>query len=163
GSEGPLLPRGMEALCAAERFRRVHSGCQCPWRHELDGRTVCRGSECGPRSAPDRVGSELHPLEHELYLGYMDERPVCVQRYDHLAASARYDKKWFDQGLRSTVFKNAPAGILFPGDPGVANIGTSENETRWMHFAPRLGLALDPKGDGMTVVRAAYGIFFDYP
>ena len=83
--------------------------------------------------------------------------------YDHVAASARYDKKWFDQGLRSTVFKNAPAGILFPGDPGVANIGTSENETRWMHFAPRLGLALDPKGDGMTVVRAAYGIFFDYP
>ena len=83
--------------------------------------------------------------------------------YDHRAVSAQFNKKWFDQGLRSTAYKNAPAGILFPGDPGVPNIGTSEHEAAWMHFAPRAGFAWDPKGDGMTVVRAAYGIFFDYP
>ena len=83
--------------------------------------------------------------------------------YDANALTPRFDKKAFDQGLQSTVFKNAPAGILFAGDPGVPNIGTSQNETRWMHFAPRLGLSLDPNGDGLMVVRAAYGIFFDYP
>jgi hypothetical protein len=83
--------------------------------------------------------------------------------YDHRAASAQYNKKWFDQGLRSTLFKNAPAGILFPGDPGVPDIGTSEHAAAWMHFAPRTGLAWDPKGNGLTVIRAAYGIFFDYP
>lgn len=31
------------------------------------------------------------------------------------------------------------------------------------NFAPRIGLAYDPKGDGKTVLRAAYGIFFDHP
>jgi Carboxypeptidase regulatory-like domain len=31
------------------------------------------------------------------------------------------------------------------------------------NFSPRIGLAYDPKGDGKTVIRAAYGIFFDHP
>jgi hypothetical protein len=83
--------------------------------------------------------------------------------YDARAKMARYDQSWFDQGLRSKLYKNSPAGVLFSGDPGVPDIGTSENETRWMHFGPRAGLAWDPKGDGLTVVRAAYGLFFDYP
>jgi hypothetical protein len=83
--------------------------------------------------------------------------------YDVRSPSARFQQDWFLQGLKSKVFTNAPAGVLFPGDPGVADVGTAENEARWMHFAPRLGLAWDPKGDGLTVIRAAYGIFYDYP
>ena len=83
--------------------------------------------------------------------------------YDHRAISSQYNKAWFDQGLKSKVFKNAPSGILFPGDSGAADIGTSLNEPIWLHFAPRLGLAYDLKGDGMTVVRAAYGVFFYFP
>jgi hypothetical protein len=31
------------------------------------------------------------------------------------------------------------------------------------NFQPRVGLAWDPKGDGKTVVRASFGMFFDHP
>ena len=85
-----------------------------------------------------------------------------VPPYDEYGQSGFFSRTAFDQGIRSTVFKNAPAGLLFAGDPGIAN-NKSLGSRSWLRFAPRTGLAWDPKGDGMTVVRAAYGLFYDYP
>ncbi len=63
----------------------------------------------------------------------------------------------FVKGQKSTVVPNAPAGLLFPGDAGVARgiITTAYN-----HISPRLGFAWDPFGDQKTAIRGAAGIFY---
>jgi hypothetical protein len=75
----------------------------------------------------------------------------------------------FVPGQTSKVFPGAPAGILYPTDPGVprtlASAGMGE-------FAPRVGLAYSPRtsgdgalakligGPGKTSIRASYGMFY---
>lgn len=63
----------------------------------------------------------------------------------------------------STIYPNAPAGTLFPGDAGFQGTGNRPNYTRWNNFAPRLGVSWDPKGDGKMVIRGSFGILYDMP
>src|SRR5438093_2185577 len=81
---------------------------------------------------------------------------------DDAGKEAIFDKARFDQGIVSTVYPKAPAGIYFQGEGGIPDTNRFISNN-WKHFAPRVGLAWDPKGDGLTVIRAAYGIFFDFP
>jgi hypothetical protein len=67
----------------------------------------------------------------------------------------------FNKGIKSAVYKNAPAGLLYAGDSGF--IGNQGVANRFNQFAPRIGLAFDPKGDGKTSIRASFGMFYDYP
>jgi len=55
----------------------------------------------------------------------------------------------------------APQGLALPayGLLGLQKgIQTDKN-----NIQPRIGLAFDPKGDGRTVIRASYGMFYDHP
>lgn len=64
----------------------------------------------------------------------------------------------FVPGAQSKVFPSAPTGLLYPGDPGVPAGLIPTGKTA---FAPRVGLAWDPTGDGKWLVSAAYGIFYE--
>ena len=68
----------------------------------------------------------------------------------------------FRNGVTSTVFNNAPAGLSYPGDPGFPSGSTGLNK-QWLNFSPRVGVAWDVTGDGRTAVRSSYGLSYDFP
>jgi len=63
-------------------------------------------------------------------------------------------------GVKSKVFANAPPGLTYPGDPGFQGKTGENNE--WNLFAPRVAMAYDPTGSGKMVIRASWGISYDY-
>src|ERR1017187_2763849 len=66
----------------------------------------------------------------------------------------------FQAGTVSAVFPKAPPGVFFYGDKGIPK-GYANGS--YDDFAPRIGLAWDPTGQGKESIRSSYGIFFDQP
>jgi outer membrane receptor protein involved in Fe transport len=64
----------------------------------------------------------------------------------------------FHTGVQSQVYPNAPAGLVYPGDPVVPRgiVPTDKN-----NVAPRIAVAWDPVGDGRTSIRSGFGVFYD--
>lgn len=82
---------------------------------------------------------------------------------------ANFSEDRYKAGTKSTVFKNAPTGFYYPGDPGFPGTScrpfgicnaTGINK-RWWDMAPRLGFAWDVKGNGRTSVRASLATGYD--
>jgi hypothetical protein len=61
---------------------------------------------------------------------------------------------------QSMIAPNAPKGLMFVGDPGATPQIFHNN---FKDFAPRVGFAYNVLGNGKTVVRGAYGMFYGYP
>jgi hypothetical protein len=95
-------------------------------------------------------------------------------RWEYLPAFSEQSgqKATFAAGQQSTVFPNAPEGILYPSDhlPGFGTIPRSISRTPLDNFGPRIGLAYSPSfsngigrifgAPGMTSIRVSYGIYY---
>ena len=73
-----------------------------------------------------------------------------------------FDLENFEQGVKSTVFLNAPAGLLYPGDTGFPDNNNAALNKQWRNLSPRAGVAWDVHGDGRLAVRASYGLGYDF-
>ena len=90
-----------------------------------------------------------HRIAIQAGLRYEVNRPY-VEDKNHLAA--------LHPGQQSTIQPNAPTGLVYPDD---ANTPRATYYTDTNNFAPRLGITIDPVGNGRTSIRAAWGIFYD--
>jgi hypothetical protein len=99
---------------------------------------------------------EFNPLQHYLALYSSDSVRVSprlnlniglrwepyIAQHDVYGRGLHFDIDKFRAGQKSSVFVNAPAGMLFAGDPGIPEGGTNSH---YNNFAPRVGLVWAPK------------------
>jgi hypothetical protein len=62
----------------------------------------------------------------------------------------------FVSGQQSTVYPNAPTGLVFPGDAG---IGDGIMRTTYGYWEPRIGMAWQPRGLPHTSFHGGFGLF----
>jgi hypothetical protein len=155
---------------------------------QLNGNFIFYGSETGVDFADFLLGipsqynqSQLQPFYgRNKYAGVYAQDSWRVTRNLTLNYGLRWDRiePWYEKynqlatfapGRQSQVFPGAPAGILFPTDPGVPRTIAPPGN---LDFAPRAGLAYTPGADagsllgkilggpGKTSIRASYGMFY---
>ena len=79
-------------------------------------------------------------------------------QHEKLGREGMFSPSAWAAGQVSVTHPTAPAGLLFPGDPGFV-----KNMVRpvYTHFMPRFGFAYDVFGNGRTSFRGGAGMFYD--
>jgi Carboxypeptidase regulatory-like domain/TonB dependent receptor len=154
---------------------------------QFNGAFLFFGSETGVDFADFLLGvpsqynqSQLQPFYgRNKYLGLYAQDSWRIKPNLTLNYGVRWDRiePWyekynqlavFEPGRQSIVFPNAPAGMLFPTDPGVRRTLAPPGN---LDFPPRLGLAYSPSvgsgllskitgAPGQTSIRASFGTFY---
>jgi len=84
-----------------------------------------------------------------------------VPAYDKYGRGNQFSLALFEQGWHSSVYPQAPAGLVFSGDSAQDPYGKAFTASHWATFSPRLGIVWDPKGDGKQTLRAAFTLMHD--
>jgi hypothetical protein len=155
---------------------------------QFNGNFLFTGSETGSDFADFLLGipsqynqSQLQPFYgRNKYWGLYAQDSWRVRSDLTLNYGLRWDRiePWyeknngistFEPGKASIVFPGAPAGILFPTDPGVPRTLAPPGN---LDFAPRVGLAYSPSADessllgkilggpGKTSIRTGFGMYY---
>jgi hypothetical protein len=83
-----------------------------------------------------------------------------IMPYDYFNRGLVFNMADFLANKFSTVYPNAPAGILYYGDPGVPRQFTKNS---YGQFSPNFSVSIDPTGTGKTVIRAGWELDYDNP
>jgi len=155
---------------------------------QFNGNFLFFGSETGSDFADFLLGvpsqynqSQLQPFYgRNKYVGLYAQDSWRLRPNLTLNYGLRWDRiePWYEKynqlavlepGKQSVVFPGAPAGILFPTDPGVSRTLAPPGN---LDFAPRVGLSYSPNpggdgllskivgGPGKTSLRAGFGMFY---
>jgi TonB dependent receptor len=155
---------------------------------QFNGNFVFSGTETGVDFADFLIGvpsqynqSQLNPFyARNKYVGLFAQDSYRIRpsltlnyglRWDRIAPwSEKYNQiSTFVAGAQSQVFPDAPAGIHYPGDPGVPNTLATVDR---FNISPRVGIAWSPRGQiagpfakllgapGSTSIRASFGDFY---
>ncbi len=97
-------------------------------------------------------------------IGYNTETPYENLQYDGVGVTC-----WTPTNEQSKVFRNAPPGLLYPGDQGCNRNGGPT--THWDHLSPRVGFTWSPGGrvgsllsnsaQHTVVVRGGFGLYWN--
>ena len=84
-----------------------------------------------------------------------------VPSYDKQGRGNQFNWALFNQGWHSSVYPDAPAGLVFSGDKAVNPNGQYFTDKHYLNFSPRLGLVWDPNGDGRQTIRASFNLMHE--
>jgi hypothetical protein len=105
------------------------------------------------------VQDTFHPRKN-LTLNYGLRWEPYFPTYEKDNKGQTFSQDAFNSNRISTVYPNAPAGLLFNGDAGVSRGFIT---SKMLDFSPRFGFAFDPNGKGTQSIRGSYSLLFDEP
>jgi hypothetical protein len=131
-----------------------HDGTCAPGEFSLPGATPVQSYGLGlPSIYIQGIGSSNSPFDN-IPMGFFLQDNWRVNRHLTVNYGVRYDVEISPLLAPGTALNAAAEKAL----------GVVEGIPRdYNNVAPRIGLAWDPAGNGKTVIRAGFGIFYDHP